>query len=160
MVAQGAPVPTLLAAATVRDMEGIGRPVGIWIIVVLQIFNAVVAIVDVVAGTDLSGGQLGPKVAANPIVRGVVLGWASALIFATVSLFLLRRRGWALMMLLVGVSLLAHLLIYWGDHAATQRLSMAVAAVTAFYLNSAAVRGLFLRHHEVSRITVGGRATQ
>jgi len=139
-------------------MEGIKRPAGIWIIVILQTLNSALAILDVVTGTDLSGGQLGRMATADPLVRGIVLGWAGLLIIATVSLFLLHRRGWALMMLLVGISLLGHLAIYWNERAATQWVSMAVAALSAFYLNSAAVRGLFLRHHEVSRITLGGRA--
>jgi len=141
-------------------VDGIKRPLGIWIIVILQAFNALMAIADVVVGTTLSGGELARMASGDAVLRAAVLVWAGLVLAGTVSLFLLRRRGWALMMLLVGISLIIHLAIYWTDAAATQWLTMGVAVVTAFYLNSASVRGLFLRRHDVSRISIGSRAEQ
>lgn len=139
-------------------MERTGRPAGIWIIVCLQIFNASIAIVDVITGSKLSGGELAQMTSGNELLRAAVLIWSGLVLTATISLFLLKRRGWALMMLLVGVSLLAHLVTWWNEPANTQWLSMGVVVLTAFYLNSAAVRQLFLRHHEVTRIALGGRS--
>lgn len=141
-------------------MERARRPIGIWIIVILESLNATFAILDLVIGTDYSGGDLDRLTQGDPLARLIVFAWAGLVAVAAISLFLLRRRGWALMMLLVGLSLFAHLATWWSNPAQMPWLSMGVSVVTAFYLNSAAVRQLFLRHHEVTRISIGGRAAQ
>lgn len=137
-----------------------GRPIGIWIIVILESMNATFAILDLVIGSTMSGGDLDRLTHGDVVARLIVFVWAGLVAAAAISLFMLRRRGWALMMLLVGLALAAHIGTWWNDPAKTPWISMGVSVVTAFYLNSAAVRELFLRHHEVTRISIGGRAAR
>jgi len=141
-------------------METVRRPIGIWVIVILESLNVAFAILDIVLGSRMSGGDLERLTQADPVARLLVFGWAGCVAVAAISLFMLRRRGWALMMLLVGIALLFHLATWWNDPAKTPWISMGVNVVTAFYLNSAGVRQLFLRHHEVTRISIGGRDSQ
>lgn len=141
-------------------MEGPRRPIGIWIIVILESMNVTFAILDLVLGSTISGGDLDRLTHGDVVARLVVFAWAGLVAVASISLFMLRRRGWALMMLLVGLALIAHLLTWWNDPAKTPWINMAVNVVTAFYLNSAAVRQLFLRRHEVTRLSIGERAAQ
>jgi len=134
-----------------------GRPIGIWIIVILEAVNAMFGLADVVAGTNLSGAGVNRLAHGDDVVRAFVIVWGALLLIAVVSLFSLRRRGWALMMLLVGLSLAANLITWWLRPAETQWVSLSLNVVAAFYLNSAAVRGLFLERREVTRISIGGR---
>jgi hypothetical protein len=139
-------------------MEGRRRPAGIWIIVVVELVNAVLTLVDRLTGLDVvnSGAQrLGID---SEALRWVAVAWAVLVVVAALSLWLLHRRGWVLMMVLVGGALAANLVVWWLDAEATNWVRLTLNIVVAFYLNSAQVRDLFLARHEVSRIALSGRA--
>lgn len=128
------------------------RPLGIWIITILQLGLAGTIALSVVTGMDLFSAL--PESRLPDEYRPLYVAWVLIAGIAAVLLWRLSHRGWALTMLLTGLSLLANLVLWWnGDPYWTR---MAIQAVVAFYLNSAAVRELFLRRPEVSRIAVRG----
>jgi hypothetical protein len=131
------------------------RPLGILVVVALMVVNGVVATLDFI--------QLGPEwppwLSANftglrefPWFFLVV---AAACLLAAVLLWSLDRRGWVLCMLIVGLGLVANLVLWWDGQPNHLRMGLNVAI--AFYLNSAAVRGLFERRHEVPRVVLSER---
>lgn len=126
-------------------------------IVILEIFNGVIWLLDIATGTTLQDERLRDVVGDGDIVQGTVLFWATLIIVAAVLLWRLNRRGWVLMMLLVGASLMSNLVIWWQTPERTNWGSMVVSILTVFYLNSASVRGLFLQRHEVPRIQLSER---
>jgi len=132
------------------------RPLGIWVIVVVELFNAGITLVDLLGGYDLLRGGLGQLASQSDTFRAVVIVWSVLVLVAAVWLWLLSRRGWALMMVLVGVALAVHLAIWWTQPEHTQWLRLAMNVIVAFYLNSAQVRGLFLKRRELSRISLEG----
>lgn len=134
------------------------RPVGIWMIVILELANGLLWWADIAMGTTLNDARLREAVGDGNVVRASVLFWSTLMVLAAVLLWRLDRRGWALMMVLVGASMLANLLIWWQTPAQTNWLSMAVSIVTVFYLNSSSVRTLFLEKHEVPKIQLSERA--
>jgi hypothetical protein len=116
------------------------RPLGIWIIVAMQVLLA--GSLLIVAATDTDVGSTTSGVPLEPEARALYAAWAvMAMVFAF-WLWRLKRRGWVLTMMLTGISLAANLAIWWsGD---PNFVRMGLQAVTAFYLNSAPVRDLFL----------------
>lgn len=133
------------------------RPLGIWMIVILEIVNGVIWLLDIATGTTLQDERLRDVVGDGNLIQGTVLFWATLIIIAAILLWRLNRRGWVLMMLLVGASLMSNLAIWWQTPERTNWGSMVVSILTVFYLNSASVRGLFLEKHEVPRIQLSER---
>jgi len=134
-----------------------GRPLGIWMIVGMQVLTAIINILDVAFGTNLTDTNFQELASQSEYSRFAILFWGVLIIVASLWLLSLRRRGWALMMFLVGLALAVHISIWWNDAAQTAWLRFALAVITAFYLNSAGVRSLFFHRREVSRISLGGR---
>jgi hypothetical protein len=134
----------------VREMRR--RPLGIWIITILQLTLAGTLVVSLVTGEDLFAPIPGTVLAEE--YRPVYVAWVAVAGMAALLLWRLSRRGWALTMLLTGLSLLANLVLWWNGEPYWTR--MAIQVVIALYLNSAAVRQLFLHRTDVSRITVRG----
>lgn len=134
----------------VRQMRG--RPLGIWIITILQLTLAGGLVLSVTTGIDYFAAVPGAQLADDN--RPAYTLWLGLTVVAAVLLWRLSRRGWALTMLLTGVSLAANLILWWNGHPYWTRLVLEV--VIAFYINSASVRELFLRRQEVSRVTVRG----
>ena len=126
-------------------------------IVILELANGLLWWADIVLGTVADGVRLRDVVADGDLLRGSLLFWSTLMFFAAVLLWRLDRRGWVLMMLLVGVSMLSNLVIWWETPAQTNWPSMAVSILTVFYLNSSSVRTLFLERHEVPRIQLSER---
>ena len=133
------------------------RPLGIWMIVILEIVNGVIWLLDIATGTTLQDERLRDVVGDGNVIQGTVLFWSTLIIIAAVLLWRLNRRGWVLMMLLVGASLMSNLAIWWQTPERTNWGSMVVSILTVFYLNSTSVRGLFLEKHEVPRIQLSER---
>lgn len=133
------------------------RPIGIWMIVILELANGLLWWADIVMGTTLNDARLRDVVGDGNLIRGSVLFWSTLMVLAAVLLWRLDRRGWALMMVLVGASMLSNLLIWWQTPAQTNWSSMAVSILTVFYLNSSSVRTLFLEKHDVPRIQLSER---
>ena len=139
-------------------MEERHRPLGIWIIVILEIVNALINITEAVTGWTISPSGMLVDDGQGVELRAFVIAFSVLVLLASVWLWLLRRRGWAAMMLLVGIALAAQLTLWWLRPADAQWLRMGLNVIVAFYLNSAGVRGLFLQRHEISRISLGERA--
>jgi hypothetical protein len=120
------------------------RPLGIWIIVAVQVLLAVSLLAGVVTNSDVLSSA--PDQALTPEARAVYLAWAIMTLVFAFWLWRLKRRGWVLTMVLTGLSLAANLADWWsGD---PNFVRMAFPALTAFYLNSAPVRDLFLPHDD------------
>lgn len=130
------------------------RPPGIWIIIALQLVTAGLWMVDLLLRTNLTGPSFQATLASSEVLRALILCWAGGVILASLLLARMSRRGWALMMVLVGVSLAANLVYWWIHPERAQWLAMATSVVVTFYLNSAAVRGRFLVRHEMPRLTI------
>jgi hypothetical protein len=129
-----------------------GRPLGIWIITILQLTLAGSLVASVTTGIDYFSAVPGAQIADDN--RAVYAAWVGVTVVAAVLLWRLSRRGWALTMLLTGVSLAANLALWWNGDPYWTRL--AIEIVIVFYINSASVRELFLQRQEVSRLTVRG----
>jgi hypothetical protein len=134
------------------------RPLGIWAIVVIELFNGGVTLVDLLGGYDVLAGGVRQLASQDDAFRVLAIAWSVLVLVAAAWLWLLSRRGWALMMALVGLGLAANIAIWWTQPEHTQWLRLALNAVVAFYLNSSQVRGLFMTRHEVSRISLDGRS--
>jgi hypothetical protein len=117
------------------------RPLGVVLIAAFLIADAALVIAqrlfDLAPNDrqDLIGG-LGADQVSVVVIALVVLRLAAA-----VGLWFGWRRGWVLTMLLVGISLVLDLWLYWNGHA--EYLRMAVDVVLALYLNQRAVRDFF-----------------
>jgi len=122
------------------------RPLGIWIIVAMQVLLAVGLLAGVVTNTDVLSST--PDRALASDTRVAYLAWAIMTLAFAFWLWRLDRRGWVLTMVLTGVSLAANLAEWWSGDPHFSR--MVLPAVTAFYLNSAPVRDLFLPHDDGS----------
>lgn len=144
----------------IAGVEERRRPLGIWVIVMLQSLNALLILADVFAGTNLSGNDMQRLTQGDEAARALAVTWALLVLVAAHWLWTLSRRGWVMMMLLVGTGLIFYLVLWWVRPADAQWLSMGIAVVTTFYLNSAAVRRRYVQHHEVPRISLGGRSAQ
>jgi len=126
------------------------RPWGIWAVVLLQIATAITLLpgfAETFPGISPIGG-----VPLSDLWRDIYLAWAVLGILASIWLWTLSRRGWVLVMVLVGIGLAANLTLWWLGQPAWPRL--AIQAATAFYLNSAPVRALFERRTTVEAIVL------
>jgi hypothetical protein len=115
------------------------RPLGIVVIVVFELFNAItflLAVNTTIPGLGESGlsqlSQLGNVGNAVANIVGLIA------IVAAVGLWLLGRRAWVLTMVLVGLALTFGLYSWWLGEPNYMRLLL--NAVMALYLNQSAVR--------------------
>jgi hypothetical protein len=79
---------------------------------------------------------------SEDVARLVALTWAVMLLVSAGLILLLHRWGWALLMIVTGIGLVAALWQWWIGNAEPVRLLIFVA--TAFYLNAREVRDLLL----------------
>lgn len=135
------------------------RPFGVLVICALLVLQAILLLLLILtllavdttdmAKTDVALGAFGLdfSVAADATLAVRLMTIVVAALFAltfveAVLLLLLRRIGWVITMLVVGVSLFAQLLSIWlGGNA--DSLSLLLYAVTALYLNQSDVRRVF-----------------
>lgn len=78
--------------------------------------------------------------------RSAILAFGAAILVAVIGLWQLRYWGWALMVSLVGVSLVLDLTNWWevgGDASLALYLRLGLDVVSAFYLNTSAVQDAF-----------------
>jgi hypothetical protein len=134
------------------------RPFGVLVICGLLLFEAAIIALGVIALLAEAGsGQTGDvplkifgvslsitmdATTAQSLLVGVLAALALFNLVQVVLLLMLKRIGWVLTMLLVGVSLFMQLLVIWrgGD---TNALAMLIDAVAALYLNQSEVRRAF-----------------
>jgi hypothetical protein len=101
-------------------------------IVGMQVLTAAVNILDVAFGTNLTDPDFQHLLHETALGPWAVVLWGLLVIVASLWLLSLRRTGWALMMLLVGLALAVHLAIWWTDPERTAWMRLARAVLTAF----------------------------
>ena len=119
------------------------RPFGLKVIILLQILQIILSFL-ILAGllvpeieTFTNIGTLDRNLAIVSAVASVVLG-----ILAIIGVWMLRRWGWILLMLRVGVDLILTILAYFTG--TPDYITMLIAVITVFYLNQTDVQNLFL----------------
>jgi hypothetical protein len=126
------------------------RPWGIWMVVALQIALAITLLPWV--AESFSGISPISGIGITDLWHDIYIGWAILNVLAALWLWTLSRRGWVLVMVLVGIGLIANLFLWATGQPAWLR--MAIQAATAFYLNSAPVRQLFEKRSDVETIVL------
>jgi|RhiMethySRZTD1v2_1073278.scaffolds.fasta_scaffold2373822_1 hypothetical protein len=118
------------------------RPVGVVLIAAFLIADAALAIAGHLF--DLQTGTRQDLLAApDEQAALVVIGLVILRVIAAIGLWFGWRRGWVLTMLLVGISLILDLWLYFDGRPYYVR--MAFDVILAFYLNQGAVREYFGR---------------
>ena len=130
------------------------RPLGVVIVALFLLADAVVTIGQVVFDTTLSTrGETLLDIGAWMPAIVVALGVFKA--FAALGLWVGDRWAWVVAMLVVGVSLVLSFYVYWlGD---PSYLLMLINVVVAFYLNQRAVRDYFEGRGEPDATEAAGR---
>jgi hypothetical protein len=116
------------------------RPLGVVVIAVFLVVDAVLSLAEQVF--DLGTGTR-QDILADPDGRIslILIGLVALRLVAAAGLWLGWRRGWVITMLLVGLSLILDLWLYWNGQRLYLRMAMDV--VLALYLNQGAVRQYF-----------------
>jgi hypothetical protein len=116
------------------------RPLGVVVIAIFLVLDAVLVVTERAFGwTFSSRAELVPD--PEGWIAALITGLVILRIVAAVGLWLGWRRGWVLAFLLVGVSLVVDLMLYWNGQKIYHR--MAIDVVLALYLNQGAVREYF-----------------
>ena len=126
------------------------RPWGIWVVVGLQVALAITLLPWV--SESFPGVSPLPEITLNDLWHDIYAFWAVINVLAALWLWTLSRRGWVLVMVLVGIGLIANVFLWSIGQPAWLRL--AIQAATAFYLNSAPVRQLFERRRDIDSIVL------
>jgi hypothetical protein len=126
------------------------RPFGVVVVAVIQ-----VAVVLLTLGVWISGARLPWDGPLTDMLRDTGLAHLAALTYvviavaAAVGLWLIRSWGWLLMLAVVTIGLAFDIAAWWrGSHddlVLAFYMRMTFDVVSAFYLNSAAVRDTFAR---------------
>jgi hypothetical protein len=116
------------------------RPLGVIVIALFMIIDAAVAAGQVIFDTSLTT-RVDTLLEINEWMPALVVVLALARVAAAVGLFRAYRWAWVAAMLIVGVSLVFSLWLYWIGDPGYVRLT--VNCIIAFYLNQGAVREYF-----------------
>jgi hypothetical protein len=120
------------------------RPFGIIAVAALLLLNAFGLLA---AALELTRGQFaGPPLPWSELVayRSAELAMAVVTVAGAVGLLMLKRWGWILAMVIIGVGLVGDLLRVWYGN--PTYLNMLLHVVAAFYLNGRSVRALASQH--------------
>lgn len=117
------------------------RPLGVAVIAIFLLLDGLLGAIEV-----LVGGPWTTRRAfladVHPLVPTIVLAFAVLQFVTAVGLWRGSRRAWALTMLVVGISLVSALILWWVGRPSYP--NMAIEVVIAFYLNQGAVREHFM----------------
>ncbi|HZW01679.1 MAG TPA: hypothetical protein VFF55_08950 [Candidatus Deferrimicrobium sp.] len=116
------------------------RPLGVAVIAVFMVFDAIVALATLAFDSPLMT-RTSTLLKINEAMPAVVFAVAVLRLIAALGLWLGWRRAWPLTMLLVGTGLLFSLYLYAVGDPPYARL--AIDIVIAFYLNQGIVRDYF-----------------
>jgi hypothetical protein len=132
------------------------RPLGVVLIAAFLVIDAVLSLAG--QAFDLQTGTRQDILAdADGRVSVLIVSLVALRVVAAVGLWLGWRRGWVLTMLLVGISLILDLLLYWNGQ--PLYLRMAIDVVVALYLNQGAVREYFERQAASADLVPPGDAS-
>ena len=116
------------------------RPLGVVVIALFLVADAIVAIGQVTFDTSLST-RSETLLDINEFMPAFVVILGVFKVVAAVGLWFGHRWAWIVSMLVVGVGLVFSMYLYWlGDPSYAR---MAIGVVIAFYLNQGAVRDYF-----------------
>lgn len=123
------------------------RPFGVLVVALIQLATVAFALVGALTSWVMPWeGIFVTYVQEHTWARLVILGLGVLVVVAVVGMWRLRYWGWALMVSLVGASLLFDLMTWWQAGAATSLpayVRLALDVVSAFYLNTRAVQDAF-----------------
>jgi hypothetical protein len=146
------------------DIEPRRRPFGVIVVALLQLGTVAAALVSYLSGIDLPWeGTLSVVLAENTWARAGILLFALLVAVAAVGMWRLRPWGLALMISLVGLSLVTDITIWATNAQEDQQLAlylrMAFDVVSAFYLNSSSVQEAFGDRPRVDKPAVSSTAS-
>lgn len=122
------------------------RPLGVAVIVIFLVLNGAAMVLQLMVDTPY-GTRIQTLTGIHQWTPGLFIVLIGIGLIAAGGLWLGYRWAWALAMIVVGVSLVVSLYLYWlGD---PPYLRMAIDVVVAFYLNQGAVREYFERQGRV-----------
>lgn len=123
------------------------RPFGVLVVALIQVSTVVIALVAVLTSWELPWeGVVVTYLQAHATARILIAVVGLAVIAAVIGMWRLEYWGWALMVSLVGLSLVTDLLTWWRDGSSTSLAAygrLALDVVSAFYLNTRAVQDAF-----------------
>ncbi|MFN8517796.1 MAG: hypothetical protein U0667_00080 [Chloroflexota bacterium] len=123
------------------------RPFGVLVVALIQLGTIGFALLGTLASWAMPWeGTLVVYLQEHAWARGAILLFGVAVLAAVVGMWQLRYWGWALMVSLVGVSLLLDLTTWWqasDDAPIALYARLALDVVSAFYLNTSAVQDAF-----------------
>lgn len=122
------------------------RPLGIAVIAIFLVLDAVFAVAQVVTDSPFST-RTETLADVHEWFPGLSLAFAALRVVVAIGLWRGMRWAWVLTMLVLGIGLFVSLVVYWlGDPAYAR---MAIDVVAAFYLNQGDVRHFFQRPRSV-----------
>jgi hypothetical protein len=123
------------------------RPFGVLVVALIQLGTIAFALLGTLASWVMPWeGTLVVYLQEHSWARGAILLFGVAVLVAVIGMWQLRYWGWALMVSLVGVSLLLDLTNWWQLGSETPIAlygRLALDVVSAFYLNTSAVQEAF-----------------
>jgi len=124
------------------------RPFGVIVVALLQLGTIIVAFSSYLWDANLPWeGGLAELLAEHSWARVAILLFGVLVVLAAAGMWRLQRWGWALMILLVAMSLVLDLSMWYRAGEADRHLAlylrMVLDIVSAFYLNSSAVQVAF-----------------
>lgn len=125
------------------------RPFGVLVVALIQVGTVAMLLVGALSAWVLPWeGTFTTYLADHGWARAVILLVGAAVMIAVIGMWRLRYWGWALMVALVGVSLVLDLTTWWrapGEVGLALYARLALDVVSAFYLNTRAVQDAFRR---------------
>jgi hypothetical protein len=125
------------------------RPFGVLVVALVQTVTIGLSVVGALTDIGLPWqGVLTAYLREHAWTRLVVLAVGIGLVVAVIGLWRLRPWGWALMVSLVGASLLLGLMAWWqlgSEMSLAAYVRLFLDVVCAFYLNTTAVQEAFRR---------------
>jgi len=123
------------------------RPFGVLVVALIQLGTVAFSLLGMLSAWAMPWeGILVVYLQEHAWARSAILTLGGVVLVAVVGLWQLRYWGWALMVSLVGVSLLLDLTNWWesgGDATPALYLRLGLDVVSAFYLNTRAVQEAF-----------------
>jgi hypothetical protein len=130
------------------------------VVALIQLVTVGLALVAAIAAWTLPwDGVLMSYLQEHTWARIVFAGAGLLVVIAVIGLWRLEHWGWALMVSLVGLSLLLDLVTWWRtgpDTTLATYLRLAMDVVSAFYLNTKAVQDAFRPPQEPARRPIAG----
>jgi hypothetical protein len=119
-------------------------PIGIIIVAVLRVIDAVTVLAKGTVLAELPVEGLPPLASSPVLTQGLDLFLAGATLLGIVGLLAFKPWGWVLTMVLVGVGLVGELIRVASG--IPDYLGLLLLVISAFYLNQRSVRAMAGRH--------------